>query len=548
MMNRIRRHAASAAVLALAFAGAIAAAPSATAVPNTIPLTITNNSGKSDVRIYVLGQSASNPDVQGYFRANGQFVPWAHTGQVPVEIPDADIRIGGPAPGQSTTITLSRMSGRIYFSYGAPLKFFRVNDGKLVQPSLSNSADPNWNVDFNWSELTFNGDGIWINSTQVDMFASPYQVGTRNSGGQIKSTGRLKDNGFGAVVNAINSVGYGNSIVYRGSQVLRVLAPSHAIGAGRLPSNLLDGYIHSAWDHYKSRDLVMVPWAHEPNNRFYGRVGADNIMRVRNGSGNQIAEFRRPSTDAVFGCHKELDAVNSTQGVIARTLCSDLNRSVLKDDGTHPLTNPGRYYRDKPTNEYSRIVHEQMVNGKAYGFAFDDVVEQESLVHEPDVTQAYMNLDPIGGSAPAIGGGNGGGGGGGGSLPTGTSEIRVDGRSLCLDIPWADHTDGNRLQIANCNGNTQAQRWTRTSEREIRIGSKCVDVRSSGTTNGTIVVLWNCNGTGAQKWEYNASAKTLRNPNSGKCLDVKDGFANPQDGQQLQIWDCFGDVNQRWTF
>jgi hypothetical protein len=36
-----------------------------------------------------------------------------------------------------------------------------------------------------------------------------------------------------------------------------------------------------------------------------------------------------------------------------------------------------------------------MADGKAYGFAFDDVGAHESLVHDGNPLQAYMTLDPL---------------------------------------------------------------------------------------------------------------------------------------------------------
>ncbi len=37
-----------------------------------------------------------------------------------------------------------------------------------------------------------------------------------------------------------------------------------------------------------------------------------------------------------------------------------------------------------------------MADGKAYGFAFDDVGAHESLVHEANPQEAFMTLDPFG--------------------------------------------------------------------------------------------------------------------------------------------------------
>ena len=61
-----------------------------------------------------------------------------------------------------------------------------------------------------------------------------------------------------------------------------------------------------------------------------------------------------------------------------------------------------------------------MANGKAYGFAFDDVLAQESLVHDGNPSAAYIQLDPFQGAATPIAGSDGGGGDGGTSpLPAG---------------------------------------------------------------------------------------------------------------------------------
>lgn len=144
------------------------------------------------------------------------------------------------------------------------------------------------------------------------------------------------------------------------------------------------------------------------------------------------------------------------------------------------------------------------------------------------------------------GSGTGGGTGGGGGLPTGTSPIHAANAGLCVDVPWADATDRNRIQIAWCSGSA-AQQWTRGSDGSIRALGKCLDVASSGTANGTVVWLYGCNGTGAQKWVYDSGSRALRNPQSGKCLDATNG-APLFDGQKLQLWTCNGTDAQRWSF
>jgi hypothetical protein len=72
------------------------------AVPATIPLQITNNSGRSDqVCIYNLGTLLSTGQ-QGWADASGTFHAWPAGGNPPTDAPDASI--AGPANGQSTTL------------------------------------------------------------------------------------------------------------------------------------------------------------------------------------------------------------------------------------------------------------------------------------------------------------------------------------------------------------------------------------------------------------------------------------------------------------
>ncbi|CAA9286520.1 MAG: CBM13, partial [uncultured Corynebacteriales bacterium] len=71
------------------------------------------------------------------------------------------------------------------------------------------------------------------------------------------------------------------------------------------------------------------------------------------------------------------------------------------------------------------------------------------------------------------------------------------------------------------------------------------DVSAGGSADGTKIQLWTCNGSGAQNWVHQAD-QTLRNPQSGKCLDVSAN--NPADGQKVHLWTCItGAANQRWT-
>ncbi|MFF3907603.1 glycoside hydrolase family 64 protein [Streptomyces sp. NPDC001848] len=386
--------AAAAALLAAVFS-VQAPSTAAAAVPDTIPLKVTNNSGRSGpVYLYDLGTQLSTGQ-QGWADANGTFHAWPAGATPPVDAPDASIP--GPAAGQSTTIRIPKFSGRIYFSYGQKL-VFKLATGGLVQPAVQNPSDPNHDILFNWSEYTLNDSGLWINSTQVDMFSAPYAVGVKRADGTTAGTGHLKPGGYNGFFTALRGQpgGWANLIQTRSDgTVLRALSPGHGLETGAVPASVMDDYVNRVWQKYATTSLTVTPFADQPNTRYYGRVSG-NVMNFTDASGAVVTTFQKPDADSIFNCHKLLDAPNDqVRGPISRTLCAGFNRSTLLISPNQPDTNPADFYRDTVTNHYAREIHARMADGKAYAFAFDDVGNQESLVHDGSPQQAYLTLDPF---------------------------------------------------------------------------------------------------------------------------------------------------------
>lgn len=378
-----------AAVLVLAPLSPVHAAP-----PDVLPLTVTNGSGRAGpVHLYIVGTDIATGRL-GYVDASGAFHPWP-AGSIPPS-PAPDVSIGGPAAGAATTVRVPRgLSGRVYFSFGEKIRFFLTPTG-LVQPAPWNPSDPNHDVIFDWSEFTYNDDGLWLNSSQVDMFSIPHSVAVTNGAGATTRTGVLVPNGRERIFNAVQGqAGDWTSLITTRSDGLRlrVLSPAKGIDAGVFSPTYLDGYISSAWDTYRTRALTVVPFQHEPQKRFTGRTGADGVMRFTDGTGATVASFQKPSTKDVFGCDGRLHAPNDTVvGPIARTLCAALHRSTLGYRHTQPTYDAGGFYTRDVTNHYSRIMHENMADGRAYGFPFDDVGGFESLVHDGSPASAEIGL------------------------------------------------------------------------------------------------------------------------------------------------------------
>ncbi|MFI1992304.1 beta-1,3-glucanase family protein [Actinoplanes sp. NPDC020271] len=373
------------------------AAPVKTVPPreDLLPVTVTNKTGRGDaVHLYVLGVNLDTGKL-GYVNQAGTFTPWTGGAATPVAAPD--VSINGPANGGSTTIRVPRnLSGRLYFSFGSKLDFRLTTDG-LVQPAPWAGGDPNHDILFDWSEFTVNSSGLWLNSSQVDMFAVPHIVSVTGGSGTTSSTGEVVAGGRQKVINTIKAdQAFAKSVVTRADgTVLRVLAPGKAADAGLMSPAYLDSYISSAWAAYTSKTLTVTPFTDQPNVKYTGRTSG-GVMSFTDASGKVVASFTKPSTANVWGCDGALGAPNDqVVGPIARTLCAALQRTTLGRLDVQPSGTASDFYQGSPANLYAKAIHANMIDGKAYAFAFDDVQNQESLVHDGDPRTAAITFSPF---------------------------------------------------------------------------------------------------------------------------------------------------------
>jgi len=124
--------------------------------------------------------------------------------------------------------------------------------------------------------------------------------------------------------------------------------------------------------------------------------------------------------------------------------------------------------------------------------------------------------------------------------PAGSGRILGAQSGRCIDVPNASHTNGTRVQLYDCNGQTN-QAWTLTSSKQLTVyGNMCLDAAGSG--NASAVQIYSCSGQANQQWNVNSNG-TITGVQSGRCLDVW-GTGN---GQQVQIYDCNGQANQRFS-
>ncbi|MEU4541681.1 lectin [Streptosporangium sp. NPDC023825] len=75
------------------------------------------------------------------------------------------------------------------------------------------------------------------------------------------------------------------------------------------------------------------------------------------------------------------------------------------------------------------------------------------------------------------------------------------------------------------------------------VGSgRCLDVANVSQANGALVQIWDCNGQNNQRWTQTGAGELRVYGN--KCLDVAN--MSTADGAAVHIWDCNGQNNQKW--
>ncbi|OLZ65189.1 hypothetical protein AVW11_17405 [Streptomyces amritsarensis] len=114
----------------------------------------------------------------------------------------------------------------------------------------------------------------------------------------------------------------------------------------------------------------------------------------------------------------------------------------------------------------------------------------------------------------------------------------------CVDNDGNSADDGNRIQIAGCNG-TDAQKFQIRDDGTIRTNGACLNASAAGTANTTPIELRACDGSAPSQKFLPRADGTIHNPVSGRCLDL--GNADTTPGRQLWLWDCTGSAAQRWS-
>ncbi|WP_406329376.1 beta-1,3-glucanase family protein [[Kitasatospora] papulosa] len=350
-----------------------------------LPLTIVNNSGSfanTSVRVYVVGNQDGR---QVRLTPEGTLAPISLSDNGADGFTDYSIPLSGSG---ETTLSLPYMSGRIYVALGDKLKIKAVADGNgnaaLQYPAGWGTSDPNYTVLHDCAEFTHNAAGMFCNTTMVDMFSVPMSIGL--TGAKNQTTGSLRDGGRAQAFAAVSRIPEFADLVLDDR---RIVAPGHGLDSGIFAEDYFDPYIDEVWSTYTGKDLTVTTNA----GTFTGRLRGDRFVF----DGPASVSFDRPSTRDVLFCDGKLAAPNDgTTGPVAAVLGAGFNRSTLISDPAQPTADPAAFYRSSQiTNHYSAAIHAATEEGKAYGFAFDDVADFASYIQDTAPKGARLTLTPF---------------------------------------------------------------------------------------------------------------------------------------------------------
>ncbi|KAH0345009.1 glucanase b, partial [Aureobasidium melanogenum] len=262
----------------------------------------------------------------------------------------------------------------------------------LVEPSVTNPSDPNYNLRWDFAEFSFNNNEIFANISHVDFVSLPISMTLLNGLGLIQHVSGMGINGLDMVCSGLriqesrDHAGWEKLIIQHpsGSQ-LRALSPNSGIVTDPgLFSNYFEPYVDRVWGKFSNTDLrvnTQAQWG-----ILTGRV--QNGILIVGGQG-----FPRPTTRDIFSCSTGAFADNGSaeRAAIIPRLAAAFNRSTLMIDADNLVPDtPSLFYLDSPTNHYSRIVHEASIDGKGYAFPYDDVTAPD----QPNVAGTVQDSEP----------------------------------------------------------------------------------------------------------------------------------------------------------
>lgn len=398
-----------------------------TSAVNSATYTITSNTTSSWNGLttfkMVNGTKGKYPDSQVYWAIIGkdwntdQFVHVDMNGNlVPMSLGDNGQLVKNGKPyanyfyslAQTKQITIPAInSARLLMSVGSPMYIWVNTDanGKVAYAgaNVENPTDPNIDVIFDFAEFAIIGkdkpyQGIFINTTRVDLFGFPVQLTVNGLDGFTQTVGEplteSRDELF-ARFNAETPAEFHN-LSLAPYAPYRIMAPAHAsFQTGGSNATYLDDYISMVWEQYRHQNLSLNLNNGWPT--FTGHVEGD-VFIFTDGQGTYRINGK-PSTSMAMLGNGLLDDSSGATGLVRdkqlqlqAQVCAALNRRVAHLAGNQWHNSANFFSAGERANYFTKFWHDHALNGLTYGFSYDDVGGYSPSIYTPSPTSISVTV------------------------------------------------------------------------------------------------------------------------------------------------------------
>ena len=374
---------------------------------NYFPIKFVNNTGRSSSDIYLAmtGRLPDNENIIGHLNFNTSKM-------VAVKASDNDPQNDDKCAGYTERLSNIQkigektyllnvprfVSGRLYISVGKPLPFHINGVGGLVEPTAiaEDQVTSAGETIYDIIEMTWKpGENLFVNTSNVDFFSIPFKIQMNlNDGTQVI---RGYDLSRSEIFNRAASMDpmLSDCIVRDGNgQVLRLLGGTLGTFIGFIPENYLQPAIDNAWNNFNTIPL---------NTSFEGwnisaEVRQDGLLHVNASHqhfGNEYFTIAKPTSAEAFGGDGVLSSGSIIEKKIQAFISAAIHRGVFHDG--HSWWDRSKYYIGNESNadkynKYAEFLHSVSIEGRCYGFSYDDVNGQDPSIWLPNQKELIITI------------------------------------------------------------------------------------------------------------------------------------------------------------
>ncbi|WP_142272267.1 glycoside hydrolase family 64 protein, partial [Mycobacterium shinjukuense] len=346
----------------------------------------TNNTGFSNDEIYLTILGQTTPGQWSWIDQNGVAHALDHNAaNDPGHLTKNGVNYANMSFTLAQTGNLSIPSeflgARIFLSMEQPLYIGIAPDNSgWAGPDPANPADPNYATVYDWYELSYKYGAVPFggNTTQVDQFGFPFSFTlTQDFTGFADTRGLLlsRDQVFQQFTTTVPAEFQALIVNDATGSPLRILAPRTAQPGGL--ATWLDPAINDFWTTYQTNQFNYDG----PGYTVQGNVDASGqfVYSVTpTGGSTSMYAMTKPTTAQTFAANGPFVGT-AQQGAFLAELNAAFNRGVATSPDE--WANVAAYY---PTggrwNNWAQFFHANSIDNLAYGFPYDDVNNQSSVL------------------------------------------------------------------------------------------------------------------------------------------------------------------------